>query len=270
MKETQTFEYDTHKVNEIKRCSKDIIYFVENYVKIKSNITGEEQLIVLYKKQREVLKSMSESKKFCLEAARQSGKTLISQLYILWKCNFFKNSKCEMVSMSNHNRGNILNQLEYFQSTIPEWLKSNSVCRSLKFSNEHTIDFNNGSSLDLSVGSKFNIRGRNLTVLIFDEYSFYSELDPSFNTHGIRSDNSEALDLIKDSIISTMEGQLIVTGTNTPLDTVFGLIAKVTSGFTSWTKESINWDDAPDRGLKWKDDMIGCLGEKRFNQEFCV
>lgn len=270
MKETQTFEYDSHKINEVKKCSRDIIYFVENYVKIKSIANGEESLIVLYKKQREVLKTMSESKKFCLEAARQSGKTLLSQLYILWKCNFHENSKCVMVSMTNCSCGLILSQLEYFQSTIPDWLKCNAIYNSSRWTNENFINFDNGSSIGFSTGSNFNPRGRNLSVLIFDEYSFYSELDPSFNNHGIRANNLEVLDIIKNSIISTMEGQLIATGTKAPGDSVFGLITKVGKGFTSWSREHMNWDDVPDRGLKWKDEMIECLGQKMFEQEFCV
>lgn len=267
MRETQTSKYI---VNEIKKCTHDIVYFVENYIKIKNNITGEENLIMLYKKQREVLESMSKSQKFCLEAARQSGKTLLSQLYILWKCNFFKNSKCLMVSINSHNFKNIANNIEYFQSTIPGWLKSVAVFDSLRWTNENFITFDNGSSISLSIRSTFNPRGQNLSVLIFDEYSFYSELNPLYLTHGIRSDNSETLDFFKNSIISTMEGQLIITGTDSPHDNIFKLIKFGGENFTSWTKESMNWDDIPNRGLKWKNEMIDYIGQKMFEQEFCV
>lgn len=237
MKETQTSEYI---VNEIKKCEYDIVYFVENYVKIKSISTGKENLIVLHKKQRQVLENMSKSKKFCLEAARQSGKTLLSQLYILWKCNFFKSSKCVMVSINSHNCKNITNNIEYFQSTIPEWLKSVARFQSLGWTNENFITFDNGSSISLSIRSKFHPRGQNLSVLILDEYSFYSDLDPLYRTHGIRSDNSETLDFFKNSLISTMEGQLIVTGTDSPYDNVFKLIKFGGKNFTSWTKEHMN------------------------------
>ena len=78
------YEYTPEMVKAIKRCKEDIIYFAENFFYI-NGINGKE-IIKLFDKQKEILKTIQKNKKNLLITSRQFGKccfptTMISLRY---------------------------------------------------------------------------------------------------------------------------------------------------------------------------------------------
>ena len=74
------YEYTPEMVKAIKRCKEDIIYFAENFFYI-NGINGKE-IIKLFDKQKEILKTIQKNKKTLLLTGRQQGKCCFSTTMI--------------------------------------------------------------------------------------------------------------------------------------------------------------------------------------------
>lgn len=66
------YEYTPEMADAIKKCKEDIIYFAENFFYI-NGINGKE-IIKLFDKQKEILRTIQNNKKTLLVTGRQQGK----------------------------------------------------------------------------------------------------------------------------------------------------------------------------------------------------
>ena len=85
---TKLHTYTPNEVKTIKRCMKDIVYFTENFIKIR-NVADQKYInTVLYPSQVRVLKSLVKHKRVLAVSSRQMGKTTLEIAYILWHVLF--------------------------------------------------------------------------------------------------------------------------------------------------------------------------------------
>ena len=91
------FEYTAEMVNDIQKCSKNILYFAENFFHIVSLDEGK-QKIALHSCQKRVLRKMRDNRFFILLASRQIGKTTLMCIYALWVACFQKDQSILIVA----------------------------------------------------------------------------------------------------------------------------------------------------------------------------
>lgn len=128
-----------HKVNEYMKCQKDPIYFIETYVK---NFQYDNEPIKLREKQKEIIRSLLYDHNVIINGSRQTGKTTVIELYIVWLVTFFKNYTVFVMSKKGDSTVELLRDIQGFFETVPEWLKPKTIK-----DNAFTKEFSNGSRI---------------------------------------------------------------------------------------------------------------------------
>jgi len=77
-----TYSFSDYEIEEMYKCKQDIIYFAENYVYISND--GLVFKIMLRDYQRRILKSFQRENMHVMLASRQSSKTTIVSIFLLW------------------------------------------------------------------------------------------------------------------------------------------------------------------------------------------
>jgi len=150
-------------VEEFIKCKNDIIYFTETYVKIQDPNKGR-SLIKLYPYQKDVLKLYKDNKYVAITQARQSGKSQISAIYIVWYLCFHNDKTTAMLANKRQIAQEIFSRVMESFELLPHFLKPG-----VKYFSMSKIECDNGSTVFASASSPSAIRGYQISVLFIDE-----------------------------------------------------------------------------------------------------
>lgn len=148
---------------ELKKCSEDYIYFIENYIKI-STLDEGEQYPTLRKYQKNIIQQYTKERFNLFMAGRQSSKSITTLLYILWKLCFKPNTVVGICAHKYSMAYENLQRLKNMYVSIPLWLKpSVQSWNKTSFSNEL------GSKVYISATTEDSFRGLSINLLFIDE-----------------------------------------------------------------------------------------------------
>ena len=247
-------------LDEIKRCSEDIFYFMDNYVKLvtKAGVNFPE----LRHYQRgfidEILPDQNES--VVSPQPRQAGKSTTVGIY-LTHCGLFKKDInigicANKASMARE----FLDKVKKMYIELPMWMKVGSISWNKSF-----IEFDNGIRIMTDATSADSFRGFSMHLLVIDEVAFirptvWHEFEDSiFPSQG-------ALAWKKNILISTSNGM------NHFYSIVKGARAK-NNGYNIY---EVNWRDVPRFNIDgspkdpdtFKAEIIAKYGEVYFAQNY--
>lgn len=158
--------YDSFKIKEIKRCVKDPIYFIKNYVYIQNPVKGV-TFFDLYKDQCDLINTYTDNRFVIASMPRQTGKTACTAAYLLWKAMFTPDSIIMVCSFNLTNTIEILDRLRFAYENLPDFLSAG-----VDIYNKGTIVFDNGSRIIARSVTEHAGRGLVLSLLYLDEYAF--------------------------------------------------------------------------------------------------
>jgi hypothetical protein len=92
------FEWTPKMIQELRKCKEDIVYFAENYFYI-VNLDRGKEVIKLYTRQRQILKSLVKERFLALLSSRQFGKCFC--INTLLKIRNKKTGKIEEISVGD-------------------------------------------------------------------------------------------------------------------------------------------------------------------------
>lgn len=161
-----TNPYDSFKIKEIKRCVKDPVYFIKNYVYIQHPIKGVIPFD-LYKDQCDLINTYTDNRFVVASLPRQTGKTTCAAAYLLWKAMFTPDSTIMIGSYNFANAIVILDRLRFAYENLPDFLSAG-----VDIYNKGTIVFDNGSRIMARGITESAGRGLVLSLLYLDEYAF--------------------------------------------------------------------------------------------------
>ena len=129
------------KVQEIIKCGKDAVYFIDKYVKIQHPKKG---LIPckLYPFQVDCLRAFEEHRFNIVVKARQLGLSTITAAYVLWLALFHKDKNILVIATKLTTAINFIKKVKVALAALPQWLiltSSSSTFQSVKFANRSTI-----------------------------------------------------------------------------------------------------------------------------------
>ena len=78
-----THEYTLEQVQEFARCKNDPVYFIQNYCRIQHPIRGAISF-ELYDYQIDMLRAYQHKKSVVVLSARQTGKSTVSSMFLMW------------------------------------------------------------------------------------------------------------------------------------------------------------------------------------------
>ena len=147
------WNYTEHELSEYIKCSKDPIYFIENYIKINNLDEG----VVLFKLrgyQSNMINHLNDNRFSVILSGRQSGKTITSAAWICWFVLFNADKTIAILANKGAIAREILARVTLMLENVPFFLQPG--CVEL---NKGSIKFSNNSRIVAAATSSSSIRG---------------------------------------------------------------------------------------------------------------
>lgn len=249
------FEWTPEMVSEIKKCSKNILHFAENYFWAVTVEEGKKKLD-LYKPQKKLLAKLKDDRFVITLASRQVGKTTTMTIFSLWMTCFQQDKKVLIVANREDTAKEILRRIKFAYEMLPNWLKPG-----VEAWGQTEVYFSNGSSISISATSSTAARGMSINVLIIDEMAFIPDhiMDEFWNS---------VIPIISSAKTTKVFAVSTPNGTG---NLFYKIYTEAERGeLKLWTPFRIDWWEIPGRNKKWKETMEEVLAKqsKSFAQEF--
>ena len=159
-------EYTKEQVEEYIKCSQDVVYFCEKYVKIVSVDRG----LISFKPfeyQKKMYKAFDDNRFTICKMPRQVGKTTGVVGYLLHKILFNENYNIAVLANKERQAREILSRVQLAYEWLPKWLQQGIVEW-----NKGNIELENGSKILASSTSSSAVRGQSYNLVYLDEFAF--------------------------------------------------------------------------------------------------
>lgn len=249
-------EYTTEQVMELKKCAKDPLYFMRNYMKVQHPTKGAVKFN-LFDYQERCVKAFRENRWVIVKCGRQMGKTTVIAAYLLWFACFHFEKYILVASKDNDAAMDVMDRIRFGYEELPHWLKPGCV-----YNNRHEIVFDNNSAIKSTATTENTGRGRAVSLLMLDELAFVK---------------SEIQDDMWASLAPTLStgGSCIVSSTPNGDQDLYAQLWRGANTFAGnepgengFMPVNVEWDEHPDRTSKYKDEMIAKVGEEKWEQEY--
>jgi hypothetical protein len=242
--------YTRQQAFELFKCTQDPVYFCKKYLKV---IHLDRGLVdfELYPYQEKMMRHFEENRFSIVLACRQSGKSVSSVAYLLWKALFYPEMKIGILANKGATAREMLARITLMLENIPFFLQPG--CKTL---NKGSILFSNNSEIRAESTSSNSIRGFSMNLLYLDEFAFVKDAITFYtSTYPV--------------ITSGKTSQVIITSTANGMGNMYH---KIWEGALQETNEyksfRVDWWDVPGRDEKWKEQTIANTSELQFAQEF--
>lgn len=150
-------------LQEYKKCSKDIIYFAEKYIKI---VHVDDGLIPikLYDYQKDIINKITTGRRVAVCTSRQAGKTTSAATIILHYILFNQHKTVALLANKGDAAREILERVKLSYESLPTWLQSG-----IEEWNKGSIELENGCKVIAAATSSSAIRGKSISLLYIDE-----------------------------------------------------------------------------------------------------
>ena len=248
------FEFTAAMVDELRKCTQDVIYFAESYFYIVNLDEGKEK-IKLYDAQKNMLLNMVNNRFSVNLASRQSGKSTLLTIFVLWMACFNDDHRAAIVANKESTAINIFKRVRMAYEQLPNFIKPG-----VKDYGKTGMTLANDSSIVVSTTTATSIRGDSLTTLAIDEVAF---IEP----HILEEFWSSVIPAVSSGKKTKV---LLVSTPNGVGNKFYEIFSGAQNGtLSSWKSSRIDWWDRPERDEQWKQDQIQLLGsEEKFLQEF--
>lgn len=240
---------------EIKKCSKDINYFLENYVKVVHPDYGK----IFFEPrefQKELFDLIDNNSNVMSMVARQSGKSIGIGGYVLHYITFNPDKVVDIVSNKESSAKKLLKKIKDMYRELPMFLQSGIVEW-----NKTSIELDNGCKVIVEATTEDAGTGDTVNLFICDEFA--------------KVPKSIADDFMK-SVLPTLSAgktqKLVIITTPKGMNFFYRLWRKEeNSENPEYVQYIKDWTANPERNEEWKKSEIRKLGKSGFAQEYeCV
>lgn len=251
-------EFTPEELVEFALCSEDPVYFCKKYIRVQHPKRGAIPL-ELYPYQEKMMHMYIENRYTVVLSARQTGKSTISAIYLLWFAMFHEDKTILIASNKNKGAMEMIQRIRFAYEELPMFLKPGVSDDGWS---KHTVAFDNGSRIESTATSENSGRGMSISLLFLDEFAFVKpNVQEEFWT----------------SILPTLStgGSCIMSSTPNGDSDLFAQLWRAADCGTMVDKDSLNfvpihvrWDEPPGRDEAFKKTQIRLLGELKWRQEF--
>ena len=244
-------EFTPDQLSEYVKCSKDCIYFIENYVKI---VNLDKGLIKfkLYSYQKRILEAALNNPLVLCKIFRQGGKSSCVAAFLLWNVLF--NEHCEIAILANKESQaqEILSRIKLSYEELPWFIQAGIV----EF-NKKNITLANGSKIYASATSASAIRGRSNSLILLDEFA-----------HIDRNLQEDFWSAVAPTISSGTNTKILILSTPKGMELFYKLWQDAISKKNNFVPIEAHWSEMPGRDEKWKEDQLKLMSQRSFDQEY--
>ena len=244
-------EFTKDQIQEFIKCSRDPVYFIENYVKI---INVDKGLIQFqpYEYQKDIVRLHEKERFVICKMPRQVGKTTIVVGIILHSILFNENYRVAILANKEKQAHEILGRIQLAYEHLPKWLQ-----QGVMEWNKGTIELENGSKVESSSTASNAIRGTSQNLVYLDEFAFVpNSIQESFFSS------------VYPTISSGSTTKVLITSTPNGLNLFYKLWVDSENERNSYKRIDVHWSDVPGRDEAWKEETIRNTSKEQFRQEF--
>ena len=251
------FEYDDEMKEELIKCMKDPIYFIENYIQMIS-----EQKLIYFKMrgyQKKYIDMLHNNSNVMCMWGRQSGKSITSAAYIVWKILFNPNVKVLLLADQQDKALEQLKRIKEMIEYIPIWMQM-----SVRKWAEKRIMLSNKSEVRAAATHPKAASGYTVNFLYLDEFALVKD--------DIAQDFMAS---VFPTVSSDPNAKIAITSTPRGKNTFYKIwdknLRKAKQGIAGpkdFVTFSIRWNEVPGRDEEWRAGEIDKLGEIGFAQEY--
>ena len=234
------------------RCSKDPIYFIENYCKVVSLDAGI-VLMKLYKYQKKLIRAFHKNRNILGKLFRQAGKSTVAAAYFAWYVTFNDNKTAAILGNKMAVAREIFSRVQFILEELPFWLKQGV----LEW-NKTSFTLENGTRCFCAASSPSSVRGQSISLLLLDEFAF---LSPKLAEEFIAS--------VFPTLSSSKKSKMIIISTPKGMNHFYKMWMDALNGISDFVTVEGKWQEHPDRDQAWADSMRVKLGDVKYNQEIC-
>ena len=110
------------QVNEIIKCGKEPLYFINSYVKIQHPERGTISFDT-YPFQDVLLKDFNDYRFNIILKARQLGISTITAGYVVWMLLFHRDKNVLVMATKFSTAGNLVNKVKKIMKNLPDWIQ---------------------------------------------------------------------------------------------------------------------------------------------------
>lgn len=157
---------------EILRCGRDPVYFIDKYVKIRHPTRG---LIPFktFEYQKRTLENFHRKRFNVILKPRQMGFTEITSAFIVWLILFHPDASVLCLSTKSETAKNVIRRVRTALKNVPKWL----LISDISTDNKTSIELSNGSWVKSVAKSADAGRSEALTLLVIDEAAHIEGFD---------------------------------------------------------------------------------------------
>ena len=244
-------DFSEQELQEIVKCSKDVVYFCEKYIKI---VNIDEGLIPYepYSYQKEIMRTVDDNRFVICKMPRQTGKTTTMVAVMMHYALFNPDFNIAILANKAATSREILSRLQLAYENLPWFLQQGIVEW-----NKGNIELENGSKIFASSTSASSVRGMSINLVYLDEFAFVPA-----------TVQDEFFSSVYPTISSGTTSRVLITSTPNGMNMFYKLWHDAEKGFNDYATVSVNWWDVPGRDEKWKEETIRNTSEKQFAVEF--
>ena len=250
-------EWTVDRASELKKCRKDPIYFIENYMKI-VNIDHGLINFNLYSYQKQMILDMKESQYSAFCWARQSGKSIAVCGFFLWYIIFHPYKTVGILANKGDTAMEILGRVQMAYQYLPNWMTHGIVEW-----NKGSFELENQSRIIAAATSSDNVRGYSFNIVYLDECAFIENWD-KFSAS------------VLPTISSGKTSKIVMTSTPNGLNHFYKTIRlgekRGTKEWNGYKVMKVKWHQVPGRDEDWRQRTLAALDfdQSRFDQEYNV
>lgn len=249
----ETVEMTEEEIKEYLKCKQSIFHFAKYFTII--GPAGEEKM-KLRDYQEKIVKvicaKIPEKNNRIIMMGRQTGKTTIATLYILWYALFHK-SKCIAVLANKASQAEeILLRIKNAYTELPMWLQQGLV----KWNNGE-ITMENKTKIFCGASSSSSVRGKSIDLLLVDEFAF---IDDNMATKFMQS--------VFPTQAAKKDAMMMLISTPKGMNHFYDIWTKAIAGKNSFIPCKVQWYEVEGRDEKWLQKQIQDNGEMFVRQEY--
>jgi len=243
--------FTQEQIDELIRCKTDIKYFANNYVKI-INLDKGLMNINLYPYQERLVQSYYDNRFTIVLSPRQTGKSTSGLIYLLHAVIFNDYHECAILANKHAIALELLGRIKLMYENLPFWMQIGIVEW-----NKSSIELENGSKITASATSASAVRGRSISSVLLDEFSFISnDLAQEF------------ISSVFPTISSGKNSKIIISSTPNGLNHFYQMWTDAEQGNSLFCPIKVNYWDVPGRDDAWKEKMLKTMSLDKFEQEY--